>query len=102
MANKRSFFRRYRLVFQSSPMLLKCAVLATLVVSIVALSALGLGIQNTKASTDDLRQQAAELEQQNQELEQKNDQLGTVQSVMDIAGEELGMVDKDATVISIG
>lgn len=95
------FFSRYRFVYQPSPALLKCAILATLVVSIVSLSALGAITGGTQSQTDDLRHQAAALEQSNRELQEKNDRLGTVESVKEIAREELGMVEKNDTVIKV-
>ena len=43
--------------------------------------------------------QAAELEYENEILEQKIGQLDSVQGVIDIAKEELGMVDPNVAVI---
>ncbi|MBQ7801680.1 MAG: hypothetical protein IJ375_05085 [Oscillospiraceae bacterium] len=48
--------------------------------------------------TGDLRTQAAALEEDNTDLEQKIQDLGSVQSVHDIAQEELGLVSPDAVV----
>ncbi len=101
MEAKRSFTRRYRIVFQSSPMLLKCALLATILVSVIALSALGAAIADTAAETERLRKQAAIEEQQRGQYQQSIEGLGTVESVKDIAGSELGMVDQDATIIPV-
>ena len=101
MAAKKGFFQKYRIVFQSSPLVLKFALLITILVAVVCLSVLGGYIANLQAQTEALRHQAAQQEQQINQLEEKIDQLGTVQSVTDIAGDELGMVDKDATIVPV-
>ncbi len=93
MAKKTGFFSRFRLVYRRSSPLLKCAVLATIVLSTVALIALRVGIMQYERETDALRQEAAQLERENSRLENEIAQLGTVQSVKRIAMEELGLVD---------
>lgn len=101
MAAKKGFFKKYRFVFQSSPLVLKFALLITILVAVVCLSVLGGYIANIHAQTEDLRHYAGELEQKIDQLQDKVDQLGTLDSVTDIAGDELGMVDKDATVVPV-
>ncbi len=101
MSQKKSFFQKYRVVFHSSPLGLKFGLLITILVAIVVLSVMGGYIVGSKGSTEDLRHQAAELEQKIQQLEDKIDNLGTVDSVIDIAGDELGMVDKDSTIVPV-
>ena len=51
-----------------------------------------------KNQTEDLRAQAAALEQENSDLEEKIQNLGSVQSVLEIAQEELGLVSSDTVV----
>lgn len=101
MAQKKSFFQKYRLVFQSSPLVLKFALLITILVAVVSLSVLGGYLVNIHTQTEDLRHYAGELEQKISQLEDKLDKLGTVDSVTEIAGDELGMVDKDSTLVPI-
>jgi hypothetical protein len=48
-----------------------------------------------------MRHYAGELEQQINQLQDKKDKQDTVEGVKDVAGEELGMVDGDATVIPV-
>lgn len=96
MTNKKSIFSRFRLVIRRSPPLLKCVVLAAIVLSTVALLTLRSSILQTREKTEALREQAAQLEQENGQLEQNIAQLGTVQSVKRIAVEELGLVDPDS------
>ena len=101
MAQKKPFFKKYRFVFQSSPLALKFALLITILVAVVSLSVLGGSLAKLHADFEDLRHYAGELEQQNSQLHDKIDKQDTVEGVKDVAGEELGMVDGDATVIPV-
>lgn len=83
---------RVRLIFQRSRPLTKTVMLAAVVLSMAALITLNLCLQGVEKHTSDLREQAALLEQENRELLEKIRQLGTVQSVEDIAKNELGLV----------
>lgn len=85
--------RRIRLVRRHSPLLLKCAVLVTIILSTVALTTLRVGIRQHQAQTAQYRAEAAQLEQENRQLKENIRQLGTVDSVRRIAKEELGLVD---------
>ena len=97
MTAKKGIFAKYRFVFQSSPLATKFALLITILVAVVCLSVLGGYIANLNAQTEELRHYAADLDQ----LNDKVNQLGTVESVTDIAGDELGMVDKDSTIVPV-
>ncbi len=98
MSHGKNPFRRIRLVYRRSSTLLKCAVLAVIVLSTVALLALSITIGQTRQDAEDLRSQAARLEQENRELTQAIAQVGTVQSIKRIAMEELGLVDPDSEI----
>ena len=52
-----------------------------------------------RGQVENLRQEAAAIEQENRELQDKIDNLGSVQSVQDIAREELGLVDPNTVMI---
>ncbi len=95
MAKKNSFSDRVRFVYTRSPILLKCAVLVTLVVCIGALTVLRIGINQYQNETDTLRAQAAELENQNAQQEELTRQKDTVDGIKAIAEEKLDMVDDD-------
>ena len=99
MAERKSIFQRIRLVYRESSMTLKIIVLCMVVFCTVALIALGVGIHQTKAQTERLRQQAAQTEQENAQLDEDISQLGTIQSVIRIAREMLGLEDPDAVII---
>ncbi len=95
MANRNSFFGRFRIVIRRSPLLLKCAVLATLVVSIAALTVIRVNIQQAKTKTEAARVQAAQTERENQRLDTLIQQKDTVDGSKNIAQEMLGYVDQD-------
>ena len=96
MANRKNPFRRIRLVYRRSSTLLKCAVLAVIVLSTAALLTIHFTIGQTRQETEALRQQAARLEQENRQLTEAIAEVGTVQSIKRIAMEELGLVDPDS------
>ena len=90
--------QKIRLVYRRSSTLVKCVVLAALVLSTLALVVLRLAIQDAKNQLEQQRDQAAALEQNNRELNQAISQLGTVQSVEDLAEKLLGLVDPDTVI----
>ena len=94
MAN-RNPLSRIRLVYRRSSALLKCVVLAAVVLSIAAIVALSAMTRQYQMQTEEYRGQAAQLEQENRKLEMYISQLGTVQGVKRIAREELDLVDPD-------
>lgn len=98
MAANRNPLSRIRLVYRRSPTILKCVLLGMLLVCTLALTVLRISLQDTKAKTEDLREQAVALEQENLELERSISQLGTVQSVTELAGKLLGLVDPDTVI----
>lgn len=94
----RNPFARIRLVYSRSSTTLKCVVLAALALSTLALLVLRYALLETKSQLEDKRNQAAALEQSNRELSQSLSQLGTVQSVEDLAGKLLGLVDPNTVI----
>lgn len=98
MAAGHNPFQRIRLVYRRSSTLVKCAALAALVICIVALLTLRYAIQEAKDRVEEARKDAAVLEQENQDLQESISNLGTVQSVVDLAGKLLGLVDPDTVI----
>ena len=90
---------RRRLVVRSSSPALKIVMTVLIVFSMAALTALAWVRGSIRSQVEDLRQEAAALEQENRELQEKIDGLGSVQSVQDIAREELGLVNPNTIVI---
>ena len=90
---------KLRLVMRSSSTALKIVMVVLIVFSMAALTALAWVRGSIRSQVEDLRQEAAALEQENRELQEKIDALGSVQSVQDIAQEELGLVNPDTILI---
>ena len=89
-------FGHIRVVYRRSSILVKSMVLATLVLSILALVVLRISIQSYQAQQAELEYQAALLEQENRALTKQIAELGTVESVKRIATLQLGLVDPDS------
>lgn len=89
-------FKYIRVVYRRSSILVKSVVLATLVLSILALIVLRISIQSNQGQQADLQQQAAVLEQENRALTKQIAELGTVESVKRIATLQLGLVDPNS------
>ena len=96
MHAKKNPFRHIRLIYRRSTTLVKCVVLAAIVLSTVAVIALRISIQTEQGRQDKLQQQAAQLEQENYELTRSIAQLGTVESIKRIATLQLGLVDPNS------
>lgn len=76
----------------------KILVLVVLIASIVCLMTLRSAILEARGEAEALRTQAAQLEQENSRLETYIQQLGTVQGIIRIAQEELGLVQPDSII----
>ena len=100
MAAQFKIGRKFQIVFRPSTPLLKIVVIVLIVFSTAALIALSWVRQSIQVQTEDLRQEAMALEQENKDLENKIGILGSVQSVEEIAQEELGMVKPDTIIIN--
>ena len=79
--------------------ILKIILIVLILFSIVALAALRWVHNGILTQIDELKDEAAGLEHANEVLEQKTEDLGNVQSIQDIAQEELGLVDPDTILI---
>lgn len=92
--------RNIQFVFRPSSTLLKIVVIVLIVFSTAALIALSWVRQSIQVRTENMRQEAVALVQQNDALEEKISILGSVQSVQQIAQDELGMVNPDTVIIT--
>jgi len=79
--------------------ILKIILTVLILFSIVALIALRWVHNGILTQINDLKQEASGLEHANAVLDQKTQDLGSVQSIEDIAKEELGLVDPDTILI---
>lgn len=87
-----------KLVYRAGKWQTKVALLSVIALSTVTLTGLFIAIKLGEARNDGLLSQIGELQQQNSQLEQNIDALGSDDSVVNIAGEELGLVDPDTIV----
>ncbi len=91
-------FSRVQIEFRHSRPLTKIMVIVAIVLSMTALVALRLAQNHVQAQTDEMRSQAAYLEHENEILDDRLDNMDSVQTVKEIAKEELGLVDPDTVV----
>ena len=99
MATIKEFLSRIRLTYRRTNNVTKMAVAAALVACMVTLIVLGVSIQTLRSRTEDLRQKAGILEEANRDLNEKISNLGSDKSTVEIAEEELGLVQPGAVVI---
>ena len=92
--------RNVQFVFRPSSALLKIVVIVLIVFSTAALIALSWVRQSIQVRTEDMRQEALALVHENDVLEGKISNLGSVQSVEEIARDELGLVTPDTVMIT--
>ena len=98
MAEIKDFLKRIKLVRRRSSNLSKIVVIVTIVLCLGALGTLRLAMNKIENQTEDLRSKAAALEEENRILEERIQDIDSVQSVKDIAEEELGLVSPDTVV----
>ena len=79
--------------------ILKILLILLILFSIVALISLRWVHTGILNQIDALKEEASGLEYANEVLEQKTEELGSVQSIQDIAKEELGLVDPNTVII---
>ena len=99
MKELKAFLKRIKLVRQRSSNLSKIVVIITILLCSASLITLRIAMNRIEARTRELSNQAAALEEEKADLNRKIDQLGSVQSDMEIAREELGLVNPDAVVL---
>ena len=99
MAEKKNPPVRRKVVFRPAPPMLKIAACLLILFSMAALLALRWVHNGIQAETQLLTEEAAAAQAENAELTEKVGNLGSVQSVKDIAQDELGLVDPDTVVI---
>ena len=95
-------FRRIKLVRMRTPNIVKIALSILIVLSMVVLIGLRIATNNLAQETEKLRDEAAALDRANSELDEKIDALDSIQSVIDIAKEELGLVEPGTVIFETG
>ena len=99
MKEKRKPSRKVKLVARPSPAALKIMLILLILFSIVALVALRWVHNGIRAETQNLRDEAAAIEFENEELDRKSENMGAFQTILEIAKEELGLVDPNTVII---
>lgn len=91
---------RVKLVARKTSPVTKAALLAAAVLSVVAIAALYSSIDQLNDRYDHLRQEALVLESDNGQLQQQIDDLGSLESAIRIAMEELGLTFPDSVIFA--
>lgn len=91
--------RPVKVVFRTKPRVM-AVVMAMVIVATVALVGLQGSLAESRSQFEAMRLQAAALEAANQELISNIDDLGSVESAIRIAEEELGLVCPDTVVFA--
>ena len=94
--------RPVKLVMKKTSPVIKAAIVAAAVLSVVAIAALYSSIDQLQDQYDLLRQQALALESGNGLLKQRIDDLGSIESAIRIAMEELGLTFPDSVIYAPG
>ena len=90
---------KFTVRLRSAPVKLKAAIIVLIVLSMAALLALRWVHNGIQAETQRKAEQAAAMEGENADLQEKIDSIGSVQSIRQIARDELGLVDPDTVLI---
>lgn len=96
MADLDKFFSKFRLIKKRTPKVAVITLIIAVVLAVGALTALQFSIKALTDRTEDLRQQAAHLEAENAELLEDIEQVDSIKGIVEIAEEELGLVQPDA------
>lgn len=85
--------------YRRSSTVTKVVILLTVVLSIAALLMLHYAITTTENATEELRQEAIGLEQEQSRLELYIRELGTIQGIIRLAQEKLGLIEPGSVII---
>ena len=90
---------KFKVKLRSAPVKLKALLIVLIVLSTAALVALRWVHNGIQAETQRKTEQAAAMEGENADLQEKIDSIGSVQSIRQIAQNELGLADPDTVLI---
>ena len=102
MANEKIPLRNIQITFRKSSPLVKVAVIVAILLFSAAMISLRISQRELEKQTADMQKEAAQLVEENEELDEKIDDVGSVQSIQDIAQEELDMVFPDTVFFDSG
>ena len=90
---------KFKVKLRSAPVKLKAVLIVLIVLSTAALVALRWVHNGIQAETQRKTEQAAAMEGENADLQEKIDSICSVQSIRQIAQDELGLADLDTVLI---
>ena len=90
---------KFKIRLRTAPVKLKAVLVLLIVLSMGALLALRWVHNGIQAETQRKTEQAAAMEGENADLQEKIDSIGSVQSIRQIAQDELGLADPDTVLI---
>ena len=99
MAKIKEKLKLIKLRLRPSPRSTKIMLIVAILFAMIALIALRIQINKLENRTEDLRDKAAALEQDNKDLQENIGILGSVQSIIQIARDELGLVDPNTVIL---
>ena len=99
MAKIKEKLKLIKLRLRPSPRSTKIMLIVAILFDMTALIALRIQITKLENREADLRDKAAALEQDNKDLQENIGILGSVQSIIQIARDELGLVNPDTVVL---
>ena len=102
MAKITNPFKDVKIVYRRTSPWLIGVLVAAIVLSTATVVTLGWTSYVLETETENMRTEAAQLEAENADLDRRIEQLGSVQSVMEIASEQLGLVDPNTIIIEPG
>ena len=99
MAKIKEKLKLIKLRLRPSPRSTKVMLTIAILFAMMALLAVSMATTYLNDRTEELRQKAAALEQENKDLQENIGILGSVQSIIQIAKDELGLVDPNTVIL---
>lgn len=99
MAPRKGFLSSVKVVYRKSSALMKIVIAVTIALSVAALLTVHIAIDSANQRTEALRQQAQQLEQESQRLQSYAAEKDTIDEIIRIAQERLGLVPPDSIII---
>lgn len=99
MADRKWQIGKVQIIWRHSGKLLKTLVIALIAFSTAALATLWWVRTDIVRQTEKMRTEAAVIVTENQKLEERLKDMTSIQSVLEIAEDELGMVSEDTLLI---
>lgn len=95
MKEKKNPLKNVKVIVRPSPRMLKILLILVIVSSMAALLTLRMVHNGLQLQIQEMKAEAAALEYENAQLDERLEDPGSVENVINIAREELGMVDPD-------